>query len=196
MTLQALFPKKPVQLLASVLTVLAFSINVAFSAEPAPSFPQPGPEHQWLQQLVGEWDAETEAVMEPGQPPVKSKGTESVRMLGGFWAINEVKGMMMDQPMNGIFTVGYDAAKKKYVATWVDSITGQPWNYEGTLDTTGKILTFETEGECPMNPGKPMKFKETVEIKDKNHKVFTSAIKGDDGQWVTMMTSRATRKQQ
>jgi len=49
--------------------------------------PTPGPEHQWLQQLVGEWTFETECSMGPDQPPIKNAGRETVRSLGGFWTI-------------------------------------------------------------------------------------------------------------
>jgi hypothetical protein len=45
---------------------------------------EPQQEHQWLQQLVGEWTYEAEATMEPGQPPSKFEGSESVRSLGGL----------------------------------------------------------------------------------------------------------------
>jgi Protein of unknown function (DUF1579) len=40
--------------------------------------------HQWLQRLVGEWAYEVEA-KEPGKPPEKLEGSESVRSLGGIW---------------------------------------------------------------------------------------------------------------
>ena len=30
---------------------------------------EPQHEHEWLQQLVGEWTLEGEATMEPGRPP-------------------------------------------------------------------------------------------------------------------------------
>ena len=43
---------------------------------------EPQKEHQWLQKLVGEWTCESEATMEPGKPPERFKGTESVRSLG------------------------------------------------------------------------------------------------------------------
>ena len=42
---------------------------------------EPQKEHEWLQKLVGEWASEAEATMEPGQPPAKFTGTESVRSL-------------------------------------------------------------------------------------------------------------------
>lgn len=55
---------------------------------------EPRKEHQWLQKLVGEWTYETEAPMEPGQPPEKFTGTESVRLLGGLWIVAEGQGEM------------------------------------------------------------------------------------------------------
>src|SRR5215207_10023673 len=48
---------------------------------------EPKPEHRWLQQFVGEWTFETEAVMGPDQPPMKYTGTESVRTLGDLWVL-------------------------------------------------------------------------------------------------------------
>ena len=68
------------------------------------------------------------------------------------------------------------------------------WQYEGTLDATGKILTLETEGACPTAPRKLTKFKEVIEIKDRNHRVFTSSMEGEDGKWVTAMVCHYTRK--
>jgi hypothetical protein len=44
---------------------------------------EPQKEHQWLQRLVGEWTYESECSMEPGKPPEKFEGSESVRSLGG-----------------------------------------------------------------------------------------------------------------
>jgi hypothetical protein len=180
-----------------VLAVLMFATTPVWAetlAEKMPEFPKPTQEHAWLQQLSGEWTAETEAVMEPGKPAVKSTGTESIKSLGEFWSIAEIKGQMMAQPFTGNMVLGYNADNKKYVATWVDSMTSKMWNYEGSIDPSGKVLTLETEGVCPMHPGKTTKFKETLEIKDKDHKVYSSSMLGEDGKWVTMMTSHAHRK--
>lgn len=164
-------------------------------AENMPEMPKPTPEHAWLQQFVGDWDAVTDAFMEPGKPPVQTAGTESIRPLGGFWTVSEIKSTMMDQPFTGNMTLGYDTDKKKFVGTWVDSMTGRLWQYEGTVDPTGKILTLESEGTCPMKPGKLIRFKEVLEMQGKDDKLFTSFMQGEDGNWVTMMTSRAHRKQ-
>lgn len=57
---------------------------------------KPQTEHEWLQRLVGEWTAEMEYVMGPSQPPMKSRGAESVRSIGGLWTLGEGSGEMPD----------------------------------------------------------------------------------------------------
>lgn len=53
--------------------------------------PKPGPEHDWLQQFVGDGETEVECRIEPGKPPMKAKGTESVRSICGLWIVTEAK---------------------------------------------------------------------------------------------------------
>lgn len=184
---------KSISRLLATLAVMIFSTSGSW-AEGMPEFPKPSPEHAWLQQLVGEWDAETEAYMAPDQPPVKLKGTESIRSVGGFWTVSEIKSTMLDQPFTGNLTLGYDTDKKEYVGTWVDSMTGRLWNYQGKLDAAANTLTLETEGACPLSPGKVTKFREVIELKSPDHKVFSSFMLGEDGQWIPTMTSHSQRK--
>jgi len=148
-------------------------------------------ENEWLKQLEGEWVCELEAVMAPGQQPVKSKGTETVRSLGGLWYVAEMKTDMLGSQMVGYSTVGYDAEKKKYVGTWVCNMDPEMSTYTGTVD--GKTISLECEGKNPMT-GKKCKMKDVIEIKDKDHKVLTSYILGDDGKWTPFMTITAKRK--
>lgn len=169
------------------------AVLAAFSSGAEEAMPKPQKEHEWLKQLEGEWETESDMFMEPGKPAVKAKGSESVHLLGGFWALCENKGEAMGVPFTGILTLGYDAEKKEYVATWIDSMTSKMWQYKTSLDSAGKMLTLETEGPCPMQPGKLAKMKETLEIKGKDHKVFTSTVELD-GKWVTMLTVNYRRK--
>ena len=145
-------------------------------------------------QLVGEWETSAEASFGPDQPVIKCEGTETVRSIGGFWTVSESHGTPMGMPMTGIMTLGYDPAKKKYVGTWIDSMTSHLWVYEGTLDADGKILTLEAEGPSFTEPGKRSMFRDVIELKNKDHKILTSSVQGDDGQWTTFMTSHAKRK--
>ncbi|MBI3119252.1 MAG: DUF1579 domain-containing protein [Candidatus Hydrogenedentes bacterium] len=157
--------------------------------------PPPQKEHEWLQQLVGEWTSEWEASM-PDSTPVKFHGTESVRAIGGFWVLAEGTNTMPDMlaPMLSELTLGYDPAKGKYVGTWVDSMTSYLWTYQGSVDEAGKVLTLDTEGPCPMKGGQMTKFKEVLEIKSKDEKVFTSSIQEDNGAWTKMLTIDYKRK--
>ena len=159
----------------------------------APDMPKPVKEHEWLQQFVGEWNSEFEIFHDPSQPPIKGKGTETSRAIGGFWVVGEGNSEMMGMKFSSLLTLGYDPDKKKYVGTWIDSMASYLWKYEGTVDATGKILTLETEGPCPMRPG-PVKYKEVTEFKDKDTRVFTSSIVETDGKLTPMVRVTSTRK--
>lgn len=179
-------------LVGTLLTLLAGT--TALRAQEAPAFPTPQKEHQWLQQLAGEWTTEAEANFGPGQPPLKCSGTESVRSIGGFWVVSESKSTPMGMPMTGVMTLGFDPQKKKYIGTWIDSATNHLWKYEGTLDAAGKVLTLEADGPNLLEPGKTGKYRDAIELKSKDHKVLTSSMLGPDGKWVTFMTQNARRK--
>ena len=163
-------------------------------AQEQPKPPSPQKEHEWLKQLEGEWVTDSEAVMAPGQAPVKCKGHEVVRSLGGFWTVGEMKADFMGTPVTGIMTLGYDPQSKKYVGSWVCSMDGHLWKYEGTVDASGKVLTLNTEGPNMASPGKLAKMKDVIEIKSKDHRVLKSYMQGDDGKWVQFMSMNARRK--
>jgi hypothetical protein len=148
-------------------------------------------EHQWHHQLAGEWEYDAELLTEPGKPAVKVKGTESARKLGEHWVIGELKAS--DASFTAVLTVGYDTRKKKYVATWVDTIQSHLILMEGTVDAGGKTLSLLTEAPNHTT-GKLSKFKEVIEIKTKDHKVHTSSVQGEDGKWVVFMTAHYKRK--
>lgn len=163
-------------------------------AQEAPKAADPAKEHEWLQQFVGEWQTESEGSMGPGQPTIKCTGTIHSRKLGPFWIVSEMNTEMMDTRITGVQTIGYDAKAKKYVGTWVDSMMDHMWQYEGTVDPSGKTLTLEAEGPNFMSEGKVTNFRDAYEFKSENHIVMTSSMLGDDGNWVTFMTGNARRK--
>jgi hypothetical protein len=177
----------------TVLSILALFGAVTSGFAQAPDMPKPTKEHEWLQQFVGEWDTAIEIFMDPAQPPMKGKGTETSRSLGGFWVVAEGQSEMMGMKFGSVLTLGYDPDKKKYIGTWVDSMASHLWKYEGSVDATGKILTLDTEGPCPMRPG-VVKFKEVTELKDKDTRVFTSSIVEADGKLTQMIRVTSTRK--
>src|SRR5688572_32185656 len=54
--------------------------------------------------------------------------------------------------------------------------------YTTLFRSTGKVLTFGTEGPCPLRGGRMTKFRQVLEFKDKDTRVFTSAAldEGED----------------
>jgi hypothetical protein len=162
------------------------SLAVAgYAQQSPPPIPKPGPEHELLKQDVGTWDATVE-MFEPGKPPAVSKGSETTSLVGGFWAVSDFKSDLMGQPFEGRGTVGFDTNKKKYVSTWVDSMSTGFMTGEATYDPKTKTMTGFMEGFDPAQ-GKAVKMRETTEWKDADTKVFTMFMTGPDGKEVQTM---------
>lgn len=157
-------------------------------------FAEPQQEHQWLQQLVGEWTFETEANMGPDKPAEKYAGTESARSLGGLWVLGEGQGAT---PNGGrtttLMSLGYDPTKKRYVGTFLGSMMTHLWHYEGSLDASGKVLTLDTEGPSFTAPGATTKYQDIIEIKSPDHRTLSSQALGEDGKWHKFMTAHYRR---
>jgi hypothetical protein len=155
---------------------------------------EPQKEHEWLDQLVGEWAYKVEATMEPGQPPSRFKGSESVRSLGGLWVVAEGRGEMPDGGVGTmIMTIGYDPGKKRYVGTWVGSMMSHLWVYDGALDASGRVLTLDAGGPAASVEGRTAKFQDVIEIVSHDHRVLRSRMLGDDGAWQEFMTAHYRR---
>ena len=114
-------------------------------------------------------------------------------MLGSFWVINNMEGDVGGHTFTAIQTIGYDAAKKKYVGTWVDSMMHYMWQYEGHVDASGKKLLLVAEGPNFMDQGKLARFRDSYEFRTPDLIVATSEMKGEDGKWVTFMTGEIKR---
>lgn len=153
-------------------------------------------EHQWLQKLVGEWTYESEASMGADQPAEKATGTETVRSLGELWIVAEGQGEMPGcGTATTIMTIGYDPQKQQFTGTWVGSMMTYLWLYDGELDATEKILTLNSEGPAMSDEaGKLAKYRDVIEFKNDAHRVMTSHVLGDDGQWHQFMTVNYRRR--
>lgn len=156
--------------------------------------PKPTKFHEYLKQFEGAWDAVSKFQMQPGQPPVESKGSEVAKLTsGGLWLVFEYKGDMFGQPFTGHGVMGYDTQKKKFVGTWVDSMATGLFLSEGTCDDKGKVFTSVMEGTDPES-GKPMKMKHVSEIKDADRKTLTFYTDGPDGKETAVGTIEYTRR--
>lgn len=155
---------------------------------------EPQKQHAWLQKLVGEWTYEGEAMAEPGKPPERFKGTETVRALGDLWIQGESKGEMPGgEPATMVITLGYDPAKQRFVGTWVGSMMSHLWVYEGELDATGKVLTLNSEGPSMAGDGSIQKYQDVIRVESDDHRILTSRAPGPDGKWNEFMTAHYRR---
>jgi hypothetical protein len=149
---------------------------------------KPVKEHEWLQNLIGEWRVETEMTMGPDRPKEKAQGTESVRSLGGLWAFSEGKGTMPDGEAMEYFTaIGYDVSFKEYRGCWFASVSSHLWKYVGELSADGKKLTLNCEGPSMTDDGKTALYRDVIELIDQDHRTLTSYGQDDAGEWQQFM---------
>jgi hypothetical protein len=146
--------------------------------------PKPGPEHEILKKEEGVWDASVETMMPDGNKDV-SKGLETNTLLGGLWLITDYKGALGPQDFSGHGVMGYDPKKKKYVGTWVDTMSTTLAVVEETYDAATKTITGTMEATD--ENGKTVKMKMVTEWKDDNNRIFTMSGPGPDGKEVMMM---------
>ncbi len=181
-------------------TIAKYSVAIACvmlaglaRAQEAPEMPTPAEEHGKLAQFAGEWKVRSEATMPGSDEPMVIEGTDSSKMLGGFWLQSEGNCEMMGSPMSSVLTLGYDKKAKHYVGTFVCSAGDYMWEYTGQFDETGKKLVLETEGPSMTDMTTMAKYRETLETVDADHRKFTSEMQGDDGAWATIITMEYER---
>ena len=156
--------------------------------------PEPQAEHRWLQRMIGEWRYESEGEADPGDPAMRDTGTETVRALGDVWVMCEARS---EAPSGGssqwVMTVGFDPTKKRFVGTFIGSMMAFLWLYEGSLDAAGNALALESEGPSFAEEGKMAKYRDVMELRGDDERVFTSHYQTADGTWHPFMTTRYQR---
>lgn len=158
-------------------------------------FPKPQAEHQWLEQLIGEWSYEHECSPGPDQPPMKATGTETVRAIGQLWVQGEGRSEMPDGDlMTSIITLGFDPKQGRFVGTWIGSPMTKLWVYDGELDRAKKKLSLYAMGPDFGGGPEEVKFCDAIEILSPDHRTLTSSIQGKDGKWTQFMTAHYRRK--
>ncbi|AJD40456.1 hypothetical protein RGR602_CH01098 [Rhizobium gallicum bv. gallicum R602sp] len=146
-------------------------------------------EHRFLERMVGVWDV-TASEMTGDQ-----QWTEIVRSLHGIWFVAEGNGEM---PGGGaattMLTLGYNAAKGKYVGSWIGSMMDHMWVYEGDVSADGKVLSLYTRGPDFQTQGAEQDYREQIIFADDDHRTFNSSAKQPDGSWKQFMEAHYTRK--
>src|SRR4051794_10989135 len=101
----------------AILTMVLTLGTGAWAQEPR----KPGPEHELLKQRAGTWHSTMKAA------GMEFKGTVTLKMeLGGLWLVGSLESDLGGQTYYGKSMDTYDAAKKKYVSVWFDSMSTTP----------------------------------------------------------------------
>lgn len=179
--------------IAWVVVVLGTASLAAQSgAQQSPPMPKPGPEHAVFNMDAGTWDATVEMNAGPGVPAMTSKGVEVNTIgCGGLCLITDFKGEAMGSQFHGHGLMTWDVTKKKYTATWTDSMSTGLSLGEATYDGAAKKWTSTMEG--PDMAGKIMKTRSVVEMRGET-RVMTAYAPGPDGKEVQAMKITYTKR--
>lgn len=129
----------------------------------------PGPQHEILKKLAGDWNAKVRFQMDPSQPWQESTSTSTITMLmDGRYCQEVVSGQMMGGPFSGIGVTGYDNVIGKYVGTWIDNMGTGIETMQGTADASGKVITWTATMSDPVT-GKPSRNRMVTTIADDDH---------------------------
>jgi hypothetical protein len=153
----------------------------------------PGAPHKLLAGMAGIWHTRTKSWMEPGQPPMESTGTcEQKTLLGGRYLQQEFAGNMMGAPFNGIGVTGFDNHKKRYVSTWMDSMSTGIFYFEGPAGADGRSFTQQCLYDDPVKG--PVKWRSVTKIVDDDTHLFEMYITDKSDKEQKMMEITYTRK--
>lgn len=110
----------------------------------------PGPAHQALNALVGNWKAEVKCWMEPGGPAEVSQATaKATWKFNGRFLEEEFHGQMMGKPFSGMSLMGFDNTKQTFNSLWVSDMQTAMFTSEGKGDSGNKVITLEGKSNCP-----------------------------------------------
>ena len=153
----------------------------------------PGAAHKTLAKLTGTWATKTKAWMEPDKPPTEGAGTcEQKMVLDGHYLQQKYTGEMMGSPFTGINLLGYDNHTKKYVSTWIDSMSTGIYYFEGTASADGKTITQECSYDDPVRG--PMVWRSVTKIVNDNTVEYEMYLTPKGGKEEKMMEMTVSRK--
>lgn len=159
------------------------------------AYATPGEPHKMLAMDNGNWECESTMYMSANDPnPTKTKMTSTSKMvMGGRYQESRYRGNMMGQPFEGVATVGYDNASKKYVSSWMDNMGTGLMYMTGDYDAATK--TMNMKGECidPMT-GQKKNVRETFAIVDDNTRKMEMFDTDASGKEYKSMELTMTRK--
>lgn len=155
------------------------------------SEPEVGPELALLGKDVGAWSAEITVTPQPGADPQSSTGRLVGRLIcAGRWLVTDFKNHTTGFEGHGIY--GFNAAKRRYVGTWVDDMRSNLYVGEGDWDESTATMTYHWS--APLPGGGVMTWREITTSVSDSERVFRVVFPGPDARDFEMMHVRYRRE--
>ncbi|MEZ4651099.1 MAG: DUF1579 domain-containing protein [Candidatus Eisenbacteria bacterium] len=153
----------------------------------------PGPHHEMLGKLAGDWTYTSKMWMDPAAPPMESVGTSHMATaMNGLFLTEDVEGNVMGMPWLGHGTYGFDKGQNKHIGVWYDSFGTMMIMFEGDCTDHCKTVTMTGSYLDPMS-GQPATMKMVTTHTDDDHAV-NEMFNVAGGQEVKMVEVHYTRK--
>jgi len=85
-----------------------------------------------------------------------------------------------------LMTLGYDAKKRRFVGTFLNTMGDFLWVYDGALDEKGRMLLLEADGPDMQDPDKRGRYRDVVEIVSDDERLLRGQF-WKDGDWAELM---------
>src|SRR5689334_22485670 len=119
------------------------------TAAPGRISAQADPDHARLTALAGTWDVELTFLFQPNAPPVKTKGTSTIRsILGGLFIEETIEGTLNGRPFTTMAWTGFNSGTQQYEATRIASTNAARIAETGSFDAQTK--QFELKANYPL----------------------------------------------
>lgn len=154
----------------------------------------PGEQHRQIAaHFAGTWDTKMSMWMDPARAPsVETGRSVNTTLFGGRQLRMDYTGRFMGQPFQGVGYSGYDNVKRKYVSSWMDSMSTGLFVTEGDYDPATRTYTYRGQMPDPTKDGALVPVREVVRIVDDDHHVF-EMHETRDGKEVRTMQIENTR---
>lgn len=151
-------------------------------------------QHRLLKRLVGDWNVEAPSPDPAAAPGEMMKGTEAVRAVGDYWVVCEGRMPMADGSLAvSVMTLGFDAATGRVTGTWIGSMMGHLWIYDGTIDEAADTLTLASEGPTFDGSGGTAHYEDIMAFDGEDARTLTSRMRQPDGSWKELFVVRYRR---
>ena len=153
----------------------------------------PGPAHQRLAKLAGEWTSKSKLAIH-GAPREETEGTAKITVvMDGRFIHQEDSGTTMGMPFTSAKLMGYNNGSKKYEAVWTYTLGTNMMNMTGTSAYEGKTIKFSSSFDNEV--GVKETFNITYKIADDDHfAIVLDGGKMPDGSPGPTMETTYTRK--